>query len=60
MLFKQRDGVPDVMCGDGGTLPADEAGLIEQIIRLVTLQVFIEQLQSLQKPLGVAQRRAAG
>ena len=47
MLLQECDGVPDVMCGEGGTLPADKAVLKEQVVCLVTLQVFIEQLQSL-------------
>ena len=47
MLLQECDGVPDVMCGEGGTLPADKAVLKEQVICLVTLQVFIEQPQSL-------------
>ena len=47
MLLQECDGVPDVMCGDGGTLPADEAVLKEQVVCLVTLQVFNQQPQSL-------------
>ena len=47
VLLQECDGVPDVMCGDGGTLPADEAVLKEQVVCLVTLQVFNQQPQSL-------------